>query len=375
MTYLPKRAVDLTQEKLFAASGLDARFTDLNPGAVIRTIFEAVSLGEEELDHMIYVGILEAIAEELYTAFDFTRLPSVPAAGVVEFFRDPLLTLPVVVIPVGTIVATPPTAREPEVQYETIEAVTIDAGQISVRAKIRAIPKGTIGNAPAGSVTLIRQEVLGVKAVTNPYSINSGRDEETDNARRLRFAQWVTNLRSHTLAGLEANARTVVLTNDAGDPIELVDRAHAQDSYVAGRVDVYIDNGGGDSSLALQEAVRAHLMGGYTPAGVPIVGYVATGIVVRVFGTMGVPVPVTGKLRIEPGFVFSAVREAVVEAVTAYLYGLGVFTEMIYADLLGIIVQVEGVRDVVLTVPTGNRMASFEERLLPGMLDFTEWLL
>ena len=372
MTFVPRRAADLTIEKLFAAAGLEARFTDLNPGSVVRSLFEAVSIVEEELDHATFVGILDGIAEQLYTAFDFARLPGIPATGVVRFFKDPVVPS-AIVIPAGTVVASPATAREPVVEYQTIDEATIDADQGAIDVKVRAFVSGTVGNAPAGAVSLLQQSLFGITAVSNPAAILSGLDEETDRDRRVRFAQWVRDLRGGTLGGLEANARTVVLTNDEGTPVERVDRAQAVHSYVAGRVDLYIDNGGGDASTALIAKVQAHLDGGYTEAGERIIGYVSGGIVLRVFGTIGVAVPVTGRLKIEPGYAFATVRTAVVEAVTLYLYGLGVFTEMIYADLLGIIVQVEGVHDVELTVPTGNRAPSFEERLLPGLITLTEW--
>lgn len=375
MEFVPKRAVDLTSEKLSIASTLSDRLTDINPGSVLRTLFEADSIAEEELDHRMYQGLVDGIATELYTAFDFDRLPAVPASGVQTFVRGAGISVTIdVPIPQGTQVASPATSREPTITYATTEAATLPAGALSVDVPVRATVGGLVSNAPAHAVSTIVSTLYGVAATMNAAAYQNGADEESDSARLARFAQWVSNLRGGTLEGLEANALGVMVTDSEGVVTERVQYARAIDSYVAGRVDVYVDNGGGDASEALRTAVLTKLVGATSAVGVRTFGYKAGGIVVRVFATTGVPVAVTGQLKIEAGYVFADVATAVQDAVTLYLYGLGVFGELIYADLLAIIVQTEGVRDVTLTTPTANRTPAFEERLMPGLLTFTEWV-
>jgi uncharacterized phage protein gp47/JayE len=366
--FVPRRATDIAVDALTAIGGMDAQVTDLNPGSVVRTLFEAFALVEEELDHRVYEGILAAIAEELYTAFDFAALPAVPASGTVQFVRASTFLLDVV-IPEGTTVAAPPTALKPERRYVTTDPATLQAGENAIDVPVIAQLTGSISNAAAGAISLLRSTVPGLGSVSNLVAFHSGLDAETDYARRVRFAKWVENLRGSQTEGLEANAERVVLYDEGGQAIERVDQALAVDSYVAGRVDVYLDNGGGDASAALKATVRALLEGGREQNGSRRLGYKAGGIVVRVFGTTGVPVDVTGTLVLEAGFTAATVVPAVKEAITDYLYGLR-FHAMILADLTAVIVGVEGVYDVVLTTPTANRTAEFAERLLPGTLLF-----
>lgn len=371
MTFIPQRARDLTERKLLLAAGLDSRATDMNPGSVLRTIFEAVSICEEELDHRMFQGVIEGIAEELYSAFDFARLPAVPASGVVRFVRDATQGVFEVTIPAGTVVAAPATTRRPQVSYVTLASVVIEESAADVDVLVRATTTGTDGNVAAGAINILVSTINGLGTVTNQSAILNGLDEETDGARLTRFAQWVSELRSSTLAGLEAQARRIVITDSAGHAIERVDYAHAVDSYIAGRTDLYIDNGGGDASTDLIAAVQSALDGGYTEAGDRVPGYKASGIVLRVFGSRGVPVAVTATLVLEPGYLAANVIAAVSDAVTRYIYGLRRDRSLIWADLLTTIVQVEGVLDATLTTPSMNRAPAFEERLLPGVLTFT----
>ena len=371
MTFIPQRARDLTEQKLLLAAGLDSRATDMNPGSVLRTIFEAVSICEEELDHRMFQGVIEGIAEELYAAFDFARLPAVPASGVVRFIRDSTYGLIEIAIPAGTLVASPATTRRPQVSYVTLADAVIEESAASVDVLVRATTDGSDGNVAAGAISVLVSTVIGLGTVTNLAAILNGLDEETDRARLARFAQWVSELRGSTLAGLEAQARRVVVTDTAGHAIERVDYAHAVDSYIAGRTDLYIDNGGGDASADLIAAVQVTLDGDYTEAGDRVPGYKASGIVLRTFGSRGVAVPVTAQLVLEPGYAAATVIAAVSDAVTRYIYGLRRDRSLIWADLLTTIVQVEGVLDATLTTPAANRAPAFEERLLPGTLTFT----
>lgn len=92
------------------------KITDFNKGGVARTLLETVALEIEELYFRVYQALGNSIAESVYTAFDFPKIPPVRATGTLQFFkRSPGNSD--VTIPLGTGVQT-----EDGKRYTTTEA-------------------------------------------------------------------------------------------------------------------------------------------------------------------------------------------------------------------------------------------------------------
>lgn len=117
------------------------------------------------------------------------RRQAVAAAGVVRFTGTAG-----VVVPKGTIVATPADeiSSEQSVEYATANEVTLGSTG-EARIPVTAVVAGKNGNVPAGVVTVLATAVSGVSAVTNPEEITGGADVESDESLLERYLLRVRN--------------------------------------------------------------------------------------------------------------------------------------------------------------------------------------
>ena len=84
------------------------------------------------------------------------------------------------VVPSGTMVQAP----DYGVQFNVVGNVTLTGGTGTGTAECTTI--GSVGNVPAGTVTVITEQVQGVASVTNAAAFSGGADREEDNNLRLR---------------------------------------------------------------------------------------------------------------------------------------------------------------------------------------------
>ena len=357
------------------------RITDFNVGSNARNIFETIGLRFEHLDNKVFLALRRAIPIVLYdffgegdgitTTVGFPLLPALPAQGIVRFTRATSSAGGEIVVPVGTRVMVPGTGTIPAKLYQTILPLTVPAGTDLGETLVRAGVTGSVGNTPANAITLL-DSIADVGAATNPAAFINGAEAETDEGRRQRFVQYLRNLARCQLAGLEAGALTGQLTQ-AGAVVEHVLFARAVNvSEKRGLVTVYVDNGGATASPALVAATQAVIDGGFASDGSRIIGYKAAGVEVVVEAVVPQIVDVTAEVRVAAGFRFADVGPAVEAAVEAYLFGLGVFENLIYADLICTIAMVQGVADLAGLSPTANVVATSGGRIIPGTVTVTE---
>lgn len=117
------------------------------------------------------------------------RRAAVKASGQITFTGTPGI-----VIPVGTVVATPadPMLNVPAVEYETINEATIPAdGSIAVNIQARVAGEG--GNALANTINVLATYIAGVTSVNNAAAITGGEDIENDATLLTRYLEKVRN--------------------------------------------------------------------------------------------------------------------------------------------------------------------------------------
>ena len=73
----------------------------------------------------------------------------------------------------------------------------------------QAIEAGTSGNVASDTITQMRSSIPGINTVTNPAAFYNGTKEETDSARKARFAYYIQSLARATKGALEFAAKTV----------------------------------------------------------------------------------------------------------------------------------------------------------------------
>ena len=380
--YVREHAADHAQSMIAWFLGLSAdtagRLTDFNPGSNVRTLLESVGLQLEHLDLKVYAALTRAIPDILYEFFGpgdgvttqvgFPALPALPATGVALFTMDNTLPVPIA-IPAGTLlvpvnVATPAT---PLTYATLVDAVLATAP--SVLVPIACTTPGPVGSCAAGTLVL-QTQIAGIASATNVAAL-TGVAAETDEAHRLRFAQYIQNLARCQLAGLEVGACMTQLVQN-GVVIERVLAARALDRPNArGYVDLWIDDGGATATPALVTACQTVIDGTLNSDGTRTPGYRAAGIVATVQAVTPVIVPVTASLVISPTLVFADVAAAVTAAVDTYIAGLHVFDSLIRSELIGVIATVPGVVDHTLVTPADNVVAPQGGRIVAGPITLT----
>lgn len=110
-----------------------------------------------------------------------TRKPANPASGTLLITGVSGTT-----IPAGFKFAAPAVGDTPAIEYQTKEKYTIGEGG-TVQIQVTAVEAGTIGNVPAGTVSLMMTPINGVTAIANQAQIIGGTEEESDDDLRNRI--------------------------------------------------------------------------------------------------------------------------------------------------------------------------------------------
>jgi len=164
--------------------------TDRNPGSVLRTLAESFAreyaVMSKQLDRVYEAGFLATAEdrdlEHVVALVGVERRSRAVARGEVVFGR----TTPAaadIFIAEGTRVST---GDAPPVSVETVEPRTLRAGTASVSAPVEALVSGPDGVAAAGRLTVIHRPILGVESATNPTAMSFGGDSESDESLRRR---------------------------------------------------------------------------------------------------------------------------------------------------------------------------------------------
>ncbi len=164
--------------------------------AFAETLSKNQEVSLEELYNAAYVVTAsdEALTRKCRNLGVLRREPK-KATGVVTFSRDSAATTDYT-IPEGTIVET---LESNPTQFETTDVVTLQSGDTTVTATIRALVGGTDGNVGANAIQSMPSPPTGIEQVTNNNAtgdptltdtngnpLREGKDRESDNALRKR---------------------------------------------------------------------------------------------------------------------------------------------------------------------------------------------
>ena len=190
------------------------KIRDFSVGSKVRTIYEAVAVAMEEFYYRVYEGMKTAIEEGIYTTFNFGILRARRATGTVSFLRSTPAPSDLT-IAVGTIVSTVATAQKPAVRFRTTELRVLLTGEVGVSVPVEAEQEGDLGNVGAGTVITLITKPAGIESVNNISGFINGRDQETRDARRRRFRDYVMSLFKATKEALVYGAKKVEGVTDA----------------------------------------------------------------------------------------------------------------------------------------------------------------
>jgi len=110
-----------------------------------------------------------------------TRKPPNQASGALLITGVPGTT-----IPAGFKFAAPAVGDTPAIEYQTSEKYVIGEDG-TAQIQVTAVESGTIGNVPAGTVSLMMTPLNGIASITNQAQITGGTEEESDDELRNRI--------------------------------------------------------------------------------------------------------------------------------------------------------------------------------------------
>lgn len=366
------RAETRTASMIGWFTGICKAVTDLLPGSVTRSKFEALAVEMESQDFAFYTAIKKAIPTAVYNAFNFNLLPSLNASGVVTFSAGSPATVPIL-IPANTQITTNATAPETPVNYQTTADATIAIGQTTVNANIVCTVAGASGNTSANTITQLKSGISGIVSVSNAIALTNGSDQEAEAGRRLRFINYIGALTRGTVSAQIYGAQQVTLKDVDGNVTEKVVSAVVTGppaTGTAGSFGLYIFNGTTGASADLIAAVQKVIDGDstVTPA---VPGYKAAGIVATVAAAITTTTNVTVSVVSLVGTNTTDLETAVRNVISGYLGQFIIGQKFIYNELIERIMSLNGVYNCTLSAPAADIVVDNTHVIIPGTVAVT----
>lgn len=333
-----------------AAAAVQAQasaITDFSVGSVSRALMEAASgLGMWLQWQIVQVLALTRAStcsgtdlDSWLADYNFTRLAAVAATGQVTFGR--YTTTASAFIPVGSVVKTSDGTQSFTVYADTtnsaysatLSGFTIPAGTTSITCAVQAQTSGTAGNVAANTITLMGSAISGVDYVTNASAFTNGVAAESDANALARFKLYVS--------GFSLGTPLAVSSAIAGVQQGLF----YQQSYGAGSITVYVDDGSGSPSAALLTRVQTAVQ-----------NVRACGTTVAVFGPSVLTVNVAATIVTASGYTHTALTGPAETAIAAYINALPMGSGLSYSRISQIIFDTSaGITDVTnVTLNSGT---------------------
>jgi hypothetical protein len=311
---------------------------DLQIGSLERAHVEALGLSLEEQEQRMAQAVLTAISESCYTAFGFTLLPPQSSVGAI---------LASTFAPVGSDIPIPmgwQVLASNGIIFQTTAAGSIPAGDLSSSLiPVIALTPGKKGDSPANSLSVPVVPIPGIDQVTNPTRTIGGFDEETKDARAIRFSRFIKSLSRGTKEALELAAYTASPAIVAAKSIEpfMLNPPPSGIPY-AGLVWLFFDDGTG-AALPVPPTgdpfyvAITQLVEGYTDInGNRIEGFKAAGCKVEVRRCPYAKIKLRGEVRVSPTGVgrWADIQIALTEAAQTYFSQLEINEAVSYQNLV-----------------------------------------
>lgn len=347
------------------------KVTDFNIGSVVRTLVEAVATEIDELYQQMWIGLREAIPVSVFNSFQFARIEAVPAGGLVRVTVTS--SAAAVTVAAGTVFTTPGT----QVAYTSTEEKSIAAGNTFVDVPVVAGTAGIVGNMAANQAFTLNPAPTNYVSSINQTAFINGVNEESDDARLLRFQAYIASLNRGTVAAVEYGLKTTVLTDTAGNVTERVVSAKVIEPWIADNtqpvslVNCYVHNGSGGTSAGLVAKARSVVYGYTETNGVKIPGWKAAGVQVEVFAATEQTLAVAAVLTAAAGYVKATLVTAANTAIAEYIRSLPIGDTAVRSEIVAIAMNIDGVYNFVTSAPAGDTAVAASIKLMPGVITIT----
>lgn len=346
------------------------RVTDFNVGAIVRTMVEAVAAEIDELYQQMFIGLKEAIPVSVYNSFRFDGLLAFPSSGLVRVTFTSSASE--IVIAAGTQFSLSSGAA---VYLSNVDLV-VAPGETFVDVLVTCDTAGSFSNIGAGQVFLVSPPVPGFISATNLSAFTSGSDAEDEDDRKSRFNAFISSLPRGTVAALKYGLNLANLVGPQGNITERVVASAIIEPWLTDEnapislVNCYIHNGVGLTSLALVARAKEVIYGYYEADGTAVPGWKAAGVRVEVFAAIELAIDVAGEVETDVGYDHDTLVETSTSLIYSYILALGIGQAAIHAEMIAIIMGIEGVSNVRISSPSDDVIADPIYKLMPGSIAF-----
>lgn len=329
------------------------KLTDFRRGAVIRTIYEAVALVLEGGYNKFYTALKSIIETNLYSVLGFDKKQAVPSSGNVTFGRAVASTIDYT-IPRGTTVVAKSNAFRPPLSFRTTQDATLAAGYTTVSVPVVCTEAGVITSISAGDISDFVSKPTGIDTVTNSLAFTNGVDDESPEDQKSRFGFFMQANTRGTLQAIEYGALQANITDVNGNITEQVVQAVATEDTTnnKGIVSLYVWNGVGAPSTALQSQIQKLLLGYTDSDGTRVYGYKNGGTLVNIYQTTTSSVTIKLTLAIQSWATLSTVQSLIQSEMNSYFKGLKPGQTLYFSDIVAKVKGIEGVLDVTAQLST-----------------------
>ncbi|NMP20784.1 baseplate J/gp47 family protein [Sulfobacillus harzensis] len=222
--FTPWTAHGVTAQIIQTTQAENVGLTDFTIGSVLRSgIAEPIAISAQDLAEQIVAASDQNMQVTLQKALNLTPQSAVAAYGEVTF-AVPVAPTSSVTLPSGFTVAIPNST----IQY-TLGATTIwSAGTTSLNAVVTCNQSGSVGNAPANTITQIVSAIpsgLSGLTVTNPLAFTTGSNAQTPLEATAEVPAALAALKAATTDAIAAKALGATVQNSSGYVVEAVGAA------------------------------------------------------------------------------------------------------------------------------------------------------
>lgn len=338
--------------------GTQTKITDFQPGSVGRTLVEGPAVEIEELYLQMFIGLREAIPVATFQSFGFDKLPPIYASGYVSVSAP---TAPTVtrIIPAGTLFYSSNGKT-----YTSTSDVAWNAGVSLISIPVIASEPGAVGNIAAGQIT--SSPAFDSSHTISNEPISNGQDQESDEAREARFAEFVASLSRGTKVACMYIAKQASVRDVNGNILERVTRIGY--SEIAGYFKIFLYSSRGVPSADLIANGKMLLEGMEDPdtGEVLVVGYVAAGIRGDIIAMRERQVGMTIRVRMRSGAsLTNAVRQSLTDTYSIAIRNIQPGETLLIDNLRALLLGTQNVTEVALSTAQ-NITCEQSEALIPG---------
>lgn len=354
------------------AKATQSKITDFRIGSVVRTLMESAAIEIEELYIQVINGIRAAIPVAIYKSFEFDAIQERQSSGVVRLTVSQSLVD--VLIPGGSYFIA---ADGAGTKYSSVEDILIPQGVTYSDVKVIALLPGVSGNAKIGMSFDVSPQVTGFVSAVSVSGFSDGADAEGDEEIKARFINYISSLNRGTISAIKYGIGLASIKDTNGYVIESVKNSVIIEPWnddatkPVGLVECYVHNGVDGASAALLLDVSRVIDGYVDASGKIIPGWKAAGVRVNVLVAPAVAVPVSGVVFLSAGYASSGVVAGVVGAISEYVSGLDIGSDVFQAEIVSAAMSVTGVDNFRLSLPSNDVAVGKTEKAALGAVNIT----